>query len=101
GCLDQQCEAVRCRLNKSDPSGAHWPIAVWHAAENYPPQQGNEREEREKHPDRRQNVYERRCDLHHPIRRTRQRPEQQLFYADENLVKRINHLYEEKRCSIL
>jgi hypothetical protein len=90
--LDQHLDTVGHRLKKSERPDAIWPITILHASENFPLQHGNEREECEKHTEQRENVDQRRCDLHHPIRRTRQRREQQLFYVDENLIKPIAHL---------
>jgi hypothetical protein len=62
-----------------------------YASEDFPLQHGNEREESEKYTEQCKNVDESRCYLHYPIRSAGQWYEQQLFYANENLIKRRTH----------
>ena len=84
--LDQHLDAVRDGLEKSERPDAIWPVTILHPPENFSFQHRDEREEREKYAEQSKNVDEGRCYLRYPIRSAGQWYEQQLLYANENLV---------------
>ena len=90
--LDEHLDAVCHRLKKPEWPNAIWSVAILHAPENFPFEHGNECKEREKDAEQRENINEARCELDHPVRRTREQRKEHLLCADENLVKKIVHL---------
>src|SRR5947209_397590 len=92
--LDQHFNSVGNRLKKAEGTNAIRAVPILHPAENFSFQDGDEREESQKHSEKQGNVQQAGNNLNQPIwRATVQEGEQPLFRVDENLIERIAHAW--------
>ncbi len=84
--LDEQLDAVGQRLEKPERADAVRSVAVLDARENFPLQHRDEREERHERAEDRGDIEETRSELDDPIGRIRQKREEPMLGANEDLV---------------
>ena len=88
--FDQHFNSVGHRLEKSEWTDAIRAVTILHSPENFSFEDGDEREESEKHSEKRGNVQQAGNDLKGQIRRaTRQRRKQPFFCANEDLINSV------------
>jgi len=89
--LDQHLDPIGDRLKKPERPDAIRAVAILDTTENFPLEDGDGRENREKHTEQSENIEERRGDLNQPIGCARERRKQPLFSADEDLIDGLAH----------